>query len=159
MRIMGIDPGTYRTGVGLIDKAGRDIRTIHYEVISVHAKLDLSKRLKEIFDSLNEIFKIYKPDVVALENIFFSKNFRSAVKIGEARAVAILAATNFNIRVVEYPPASVKLSVCGNGRAGKEQVQKTVKMLLGLKELPPPDAADALALCLCHTNVKSPVYV
>ena len=106
MRVIGIDPGTVRTGIGIIEINGRDTKTVHYEVITVNNKLDLSKRLKEIFDTLTSIFKIYQPDVVALENIFFSKNFRSAVKIGEARAVAILAATNFNIPVSEYPPYS-----------------------------------------------------
>ena len=155
MRVAGVDPGTIQTGIGVIEQDARgQYRLTHAETIKVNAKKTLPERLRDIYGALKEVLTIYRPDVVAIENVFFSKDFKAAVKIGEARAVAMLAAMDLNIPVEEYPPARVKESVCGNGRAHKEQIQFMVKQLLRLKELPPPDSADALAVAICHFHVR-----
>lgn len=121
-------------------------------MITVSRNLVFSKRLKQIFEEICKIIEKYSPDVIALEDIFFGKNFSSAVKIGEVRGIAILAATNYNIDVFEYPPAAVKKSVIGYGTAAKSQIQKMVTNLLNLKELPAEDASDALAVAICHSH-------
>ena len=108
--------------------------------------------MKQIFEEICKIIEKYSPDVIALEDIFFGKNFSSAVKIGEVRGIAILAATNYNIDVFEYPPATVKKSIIGYGTAAKSQIQKMVINLLNLKELPAKDASDALAVAICHSH-------
>ena len=121
-------------------------------MITASKKLVFSKRLKLIFDEICKIIEQYSPDVIALEDIFFGKNFSSAVKIGEVRGIAILAATNYNIAVFDYPPAVVKKSIIGYGTAAKSQIQKMVVNLLRLKELPTNDASDALAVAICHSH-------
>ena len=150
MRILGIDPGTRRTGAGLIEAKGNRAELIHFEIIIVKDSLPIAERLRQIHECLSEIIREYHPDVLALENIFFGKDIRAMVKIGEARACAMLAASEAGIDVVEYPPARVKQSVSGNGRATKEQIQHMMKRLLNLKTLPPADGADALAVAICH---------
>ncbi|HNV86765.1 MAG TPA: crossover junction endodeoxyribonuclease RuvC [Candidatus Omnitrophota bacterium] len=157
MRVLGVDPGTWRTGVGILDFEKGACNPVHYEVLWLQGKSkkdyqELSKRLRKIHDSLTEVFKIYKPDVMALEDVFYGQDFKAAVRIGEARAVAILAATEFDVRVSEYSPTQVKSAVCGNGRASKIQIQYMVRHLLKLRENPPADAADALAVAICHCH-------
>ena len=152
MRILGVDPGTWRTGVGIVESQGSRYRMIHTEVIAVKEKIEVPARLLKIFTALSEIVKEYRPEVLALENIFYGKDLQAMVKIGEARACAMLAASGQGIDVIEYTPARVKQSVSGNGRATKEQVQHMVKTLLNLTELPSPDSADALAVALCHIH-------
>ena len=151
LRVAGIDPGTFRTGIGILEQEsnGRFVLT-HAETIRANAKKSLPERLCEIYNNLKKILTIYRPNVAVIENVFYSKDFRAAVKIGEARAVAMLAATELAIPIEEYPPARVKEAICGNGRAHKSQVQFMVKQLLRLKELPSPDSADALAIAMCH---------
>lgn len=153
MRVLGIDPGTWKTGVGMVVREKAGLRALHYETLEVQDvrnKVSLAKRLKRIHDGLQEIFKIYRPDVVALEDVFYSESFKTAIRIGEARAVAILTATDFGVEVVEYPPARVKQAVSGNGVAVKTQMQFMVRHLLKLRTNPEPDSADALALAICH---------
>lgn len=158
MRILGVDPGTYRTGAGIIESAGSSYKLIHFEVIRPAAKLSLAQRLSNIHQALTSLIKAHQPAVLALENVFFGKDVQAMVKIGEARACAMLAASAHGIDVIEYAPTRVKQSVSGSGRATKEQVQHMVKTLLNLKELPQEDGADALAVAICHFHSsKNPV--
>lgn len=163
MRILGIDPGTWKMGIGVVEKDAQGYRATHYETLLLKGPRDhftLAQRLKKIYDGLNEIFKIYQPDVVALEDLFYAQNFQAACRIGEARAVAILAATNFDIKVAEYAPTRVKQAISGSGKASKIQIQYMVRHLLKLKENPASDAADALAVALCHgQSLKTKEYV
>jgi crossover junction endodeoxyribonuclease RuvC len=146
-------------GLGVLDANGRNYTLVACETIQVSSTLSLPERLKKIYQALREFIERYQPTVLALENVFFAKDIRATVKIGEARACAMLAAAERGIPVVEYPPARVKQAVSGNGRATKTQVQQMIRHLLRLKEAPPPDASDALAVALCHfqtDNVRLP---
>lgn len=154
MKILGVDPGTLATGVGIIETAGGAYRLVHAETIKAKNDAPLPARLLRIYEALCLIVQQYRPEVLALEDVFFGKDIRAMVKIGEARACAMLAASAAGIPVVEYPPASVKLSVTGNGRATKTQVQKMIKLLLGLPQIPPADAADALAVAIGHAHLR-----
>lgn len=147
-----MDPGTRRTGVGVIESERNDYRLLHFEVITVKESLPIAERLRLIYQSLSKIILQHRPDVLALENIFYGKDIRAMVKIGEARACAMLAASEQGIGVIEYPPARVKQSISGNGKATKEQIQHMVKTLLNLETLPPADGADALAVAICHLH-------
>ena len=158
MRILGVDPETRRTGVGIIESCGSEYRLLHFEIISLKPTLPLIQRLTQIYRCLSEIIGRFQPDVVALENVFYGKDLRAMVKIGEARACAMLAASEKGVDVVEYAPARVKQSVSGNGRATKEQIQHMVKTLLNMKTPPPADGADALAVAICHLH-SAKVYV
>ncbi len=155
MRVLGIDPGTIRMGMGVIEANGNRSHAVAFESIPISPENPLSEKLKEIFDHVERFVEAYQPDVMALENVFFGKNVSSLVKIGEARASAMLAAAQKNVPVVEYPPARVKQAISGNGQASKVQVQKMMKLLLGLQATPPEDAADALAVAWCHLNSHS----
>jgi crossover junction endodeoxyribonuclease RuvC len=158
VRILGVDPGTYRTGAGIIEKQGSSFKLVHFEVIRPKAKLSLPQRLAFIHQTLNAIISEHQPQVLALENVFFGKDAQAMVKIGEARACAMLAASALGIDVIEYPPARVKQAVTGNGRASKEQVQQMVKVLLNLESVPEEDGADALAAAICHSHsVRNPI--
>jgi len=154
MRILGVDPGTRRTGIGVIEASGPGYSLLYSGVVTIDEDLPIADKLRTIFSELTKILTQFQPDTLALENIFYSKNIRSMLRIGEARACAMLAASNLGIPVVEYLPTLVKQSVSGNGRAAKEQVQGMVKVLLNLKEIPPTDAADALAVAICHHHQK-----
>lgn len=150
MRIAGVDPGTIRTGVCILEENGKNF-TLNF-VGTIHAGADkaLADRLRKIYQDLVITFREWSPETVALENVFFQKDFKAAVKVGEARAAAMLAASECGIEIVEYPPARVKQSICGNGRATKEQVQYMVRHLLKLREPLGPDSADAVAIAMCH---------
>lgn len=151
MRVAGIDPGTLQTGVGIIENGtGNQYLLIHSETIKISPKKVLPERLFEIHGKLKEIFLIYRPEMVAIENVFFSKDFKAAVKIGEARSIAMLAAMELGIPVTEYPPARVKEAICGNGRAHKLQVQFMVKQILKLKEELEENSSDAVSIAICH---------
>ena len=154
MRIAGIDPGTIHTGVGLLEDGGRQPVLIFSKTIHTGRTKLIAERLEIIFNELKSIFEEWKPDVVALENIFYQKDFKAAVKVGEARAAAMLAASLSKIPVVEYPPARVKQSVSGNGRAAKDQVQYMVRSILKFRGALSPDSADAIAVALCHLHAK-----
>ena len=152
MRVMGVDPGTHRTGFGVLESSGRDYKLVICGTIRASSKDPIAKRLLHIFESLQKNIQSYQPDVMALETLFFAKDIQSVERIGEARACAMLAASKQGIEVIEYAPTEVKKSVTGNGRASKEQVQFMVKRLLNLKEAPAIDASDALAIAMCHIH-------
>ncbi len=152
MRILGVDPGTQRTGAGVIEAHGNRYQRVYSETLSAPKSASASQKLKAIYEFLSGVMTRFSPDVLALENVFYSKDLKAMVKIGEARACAMLAASDCGVNVVEYAPARIKQAVSGNGRATKEQVQQMVRRLLNLKELPPPDSADALAVAICHLH-------
>ncbi len=153
MRVLGVDPGTVVLGFGLVaNKSGRTVM-IDCGVITAPPRSPIGERLSYLYQNLAKIIASHKPDVLAVEQPFFSKNARSAIAIGQAQAVAILTASNNGIPVYEYPPTRVKQSVSGYGVGSKEQVQIMVKLHLGLSVAPQPtDATDALAVALCHLN-------
>lgn len=161
LRILGIDPGTRTTGYGVVEKGGRgsDLIGIAYGEIRMRRGESLSASLKKIYDQLIEVIKEYAPGAIALEDIFYGKNVKSLIKLGQARGVIILAAAHSNTPLYEYTPLEVKKAVVGYGRAEKVQVQHMVKVILSLKEIPPPDASDALAIAICHSNFSKEVTV
>ncbi|MDD2273541.1 MAG: crossover junction endodeoxyribonuclease RuvC [Desulfuromonadaceae bacterium] len=152
MIVLGIDPGSRITGYGIVKKAGNRLIHIDNGAIFTDTALDFPGRLKKIFDGLVEVIAHYKPDQVAIENIFFSTNAQSALKLGQARGAAIVAAVHCGLPVAEYSALQVKQAVVGQGRAEKGQVQKMLKALLGLPETAQADASDALAVAICHIN-------
>ncbi|MBI3317384.1 MAG: crossover junction endodeoxyribonuclease RuvC [Candidatus Omnitrophica bacterium] len=154
MRVLGVDPGTLRTGAGILDSHDSAYVLVTSTVICSPSRRTLAERLLQIYRRLKDLISEFKPEVLSLENVFFGKDLRAMVKIGEARASAMLAASELGIPVVEYAPARVKQAVTGNGRATKDQMQHMVKTLLGLKALPSPDEADALAVAICHLHSK-----
>lgn len=155
MRILGVDPGTRRTGVGIVESDANQYQLLHFEILSIQDSLTRPEKLLFIYRSLREIIQKFQPDVLALENIFYGKDIQAMVKVGEARACVILAASEQGVPVVEYSPARVKQSISGNGRATKEQVQHMIKALLNMKTAPPADGADALAVAICHFHSKN----
>ncbi|MDD5291527.1 MAG: crossover junction endodeoxyribonuclease RuvC [Patescibacteria group bacterium] len=152
--ILGIDPGLADTGYGIIEKNERG-RLIcrEYGVIKTKAKKELGERLEVVNKDLNKIIKKYKPKLIAVEQLFFCKNVKTALLVGQARGVILLTARQNKIPTIEFTPLQVKQAVSSYGQAEKIQVQKMVKILLNLKELPKPDdAADALAIAICAAN-------
>jgi crossover junction endodeoxyribonuclease RuvC len=157
-KILGIDPGTKVSGYGLISSSGRSYVALDYGCIRPPAKLILSERYLIIFNALEELLEKFQPDAVAVETQYVHKNVQSAIKLGMARGVVIIAAKRRGIRVFQYAPTKAKLAVVGTGSASKEQVQGMVQRLLNLAESPTPeDAADALALAICHA--QTPVHM
>lgn len=152
MRVLGIDPGSRITGYGLVDQLGNRLIHVDNGAIFTDKAPDFAGRLKLIFDGLTEVITAYRPDQVAVENIFFSTNVQSALKLGQARGAAIVAAVHAGLPVAEYTALQVKQAVVGQGRAEKGQVQKMLKVLLGLPEIAQEDASDALAVAICHIN-------
>lgn len=149
--ILGIDPGSIKTGFGVINYVGSKYEYVGSGVIRIPA-LSLPERLKIIFDSVTEIIEEYCPQEVAIEQVFMAKSAGSALKLGQARGAAVVAAVNQELPVFEYEARKVKQSVVGNGGADKQQIQHMVKTLLKLPSSPQEDAADALAVALCHAN-------
>ena len=153
MRVFGIDPGSQRTGFGCVDSDGRRHRLVICGAIRLRTGDAFPARLSAIYRELTILIRDTRPDIVAIENLFHANNVRSALMLGHARGVAILAAVEAGIAVVEYTPAEVKRAVVGYGRAEKPQVQQMIKLLLGLAKAPSPhDAADALAVAICHLH-------
>ena len=151
MKIFGIDPGSERTGYGCIEARGSRHHLVICGSISAPARSTFPDKLKYIHAALAALLERHHPDCVAVENIFHARNVRSALKLGHARGIALLAASEAGLPVAEYAPAEIKRAVVGFGRAEKHQVQQMVKLLLGLEEPPSPyDAADALAVAICH---------
>lgn len=150
-RIIGIDPGSRITGLGVIDVDGGKLSVVEYGIIKTSGK-DFPSRLKTIFLELDKIIKLHQPKEFAIEKVFVNKNVDSALKLGQARGAAIVAAAIHDIPVFEYTPNAIKKAVVGAGHADKNQVQLMVKALLNLNKLPPSDAADALACAVCHIN-------
>ncbi len=157
MRTFGIDPGSERTGYGCVETAGSRHRVITCGAIATTAAAPFADKLLEIHQRLSALILECRPDWVAIENLFYAVNVRSALKLGHARGVAMLAAVEAGVPVFEYTPAEIKSAVVGYGRAEKHQVQHMVKMLLGLPAPPAPhDAADALAVAICHVHSLAP---
>ncbi len=153
MKILGIDPGTLVMGYGLIESDGSETALVDYGAITVPERLKISERLKYLYKELLKVMRQYKPDIAAIESPFVAKNVKSAMAIGRAQAIALLAAANQRIPTHEYTPAQVKLRVASYGASSKEQIQEMVRLQLGLAETPQPnDAADALAVALCHVQ-------
>ena len=151
--VLGIDPGVANTGYGVVAQQRGRLFALDGGVVETSAALDAPRRLRAIHARIAELIDEYKPDAVALEDVYFGQNVRSAFAVGQARGVVMLAAGQRNIPCASYTPQQVKGAVCGNGRAAKDQVQRMVQTLLSLTELPRPDhAADALAIAICHTN-------
>lgn len=152
MRILGIDPGSHITGYGIIDKKGNYLRYVAHGEIKSKKESLFSAMLVSIYQQLSEVIAQTAPQAIALENIFYGKNVRSLIKQAQVRGVAIFSGADKGIPVFEYSPLEIKKAVVGYGRAEKRQVQVMVKAILKLPELPPADAADALASAICHAN-------
>ncbi|KHO62302.1 Holliday junction endonuclease RuvC [Thermoanaerobacter sp. YS13] len=153
MRVLGIDPGIAIMGYGIIDYKSNKFTIIDYGAVTTKAGIDKALRLYDIYNGIISLIKSYSPEVVAIEELFYNKNAKTVITIGESRGVSILAAVNSGIKVFEYTPLQVKQAVVGYGRADKYQVQQMVKVLLNLEEIPKPDdVADALAVAICHCH-------
>jgi crossover junction endodeoxyribonuclease RuvC len=157
VKIFGIDPGSERTGYGCIETDGSRHRLVVCGAIVAPSRSPFPDRLLAIHDGLRELLARHRPDCVAIEDVFHARNVRSALKLGHARGVALLAATAAGVSIAAYTPAEVKRAVVGYGRAEKQQVRQMVCLLLGLKMVPTPfDASDALAIAICHMNRAEP---
>lgn len=151
MIVLGIDPGIAIVGYGIIEVKGNHFKAIDYGAITTDSNIIFPERLKIVYDKLTDIINLYKPDDFAIEELFYNKNAKTVIKVGQARGVEVLAGINAGIPIYEYTPLQIKQAVVGYGRAEKHQVQEMVKLLLNLKEIPKPDdVADALAVALCH---------
>jgi crossover junction endodeoxyribonuclease RuvC len=151
--VLGIDPGVANTGYGVVAQQRGRLFALDGGVIETAAALEIGRRLTTIHARVGELIDEYRPDAVALEDLYFGANARSAFAVGQARGVVMLAAGQRDVPCSSYTPQQVKSAVCGSGRAAKDQVQRMVQTLLALSELPKPDhAADALAIAICHTN-------
>ena len=154
MQVIGIDPGTAITGYGIVrEDDNGNLIAVDYGVIQTPAKNPMPERLVQIYRKMKEIVLLYQPDCAAVEKLFFQKNVRTAISVGQGRGVAILAVAEAGIMVAEYSPLAIKQAVTGYGKADKGQIQQMVRALLNLDEIPKPDdAADALAVAICHLH-------
>ncbi|MBF0138262.1 MAG: crossover junction endodeoxyribonuclease RuvC [Magnetococcus sp. DMHC-1] len=155
MRTLGIDPGTTATGWGIVDAEGNRLRHVAHGTIRTRSAAPLPERLADIFHGLCRVIADHQPQVAAVEAIFLANNVQSAMKLGHARGAAIVAASHSGLPVHEYAALVVKKSVVGYGRAEKQQVQEMMRILLGMGQTAPRDAADALAVAVCHVNHAS----
>jgi len=152
VRILGIDPGSQVTGFGIVDAEGGRTRAVAWG--SIRSVGEHSERLRRIFEEVDRIVATHRPAEIAIESVFVHRNADSALKLGQARAAALCATFRAHLPIYEYSPRHIKKAVVGSGGADKQQVQRMVKMLLGLPEAPQPDAADALAAALCHAHAR-----
>jgi len=151
MRILGIDPGYAIMGIGILDYIGNKFTPVYYTSITTEAHTPNEERLKILYDELIAIIKEYQPDEAAIEELFYNTNATTAIMVGEARGIAMLACVQNGIAINEYTPLQIKSALTGYGKADKKQVQAMVKMILGLSEVPKPDdTADAIAAAICH---------
>lgn len=151
MRILGIDPGYAILGYGVIDMIGNRFKVVDYGAITTEAGMEMPDRLKVLYNSLMELIVRHEPEVASVEELFFNTNAKTAILVGQARGVAVLACANSGLEIAEYTPLQIKQALVGYGRAEKKQVQQMVKTILNLKEVPKPDdTADALAAAVCH---------
>ena len=155
MRAFGIDPGTAITGWGVVEERQGELAMVAYGTVVTPAGQAMSDRLKTLHEELQQLLSLHAPDTAAVERLFFQKNVRTALTVGQARGVALLALAEQAVPMAEYTPLEVKLAVAGYGGADKRQVQEMVRTLLGLAEIPQPDdAADALAIAICHLHAS-----
>ena len=153
MRILGIDPGYAILGWGVIDVVGNKFSVVDYGSILTDTSMEMPARLQVLYNGLTELIHKYKPDDASIEQLFFNSNAKTAILVGEARGVAVLACANGNLNIGEYTPLQIKQALVGYGRADKKQVQYMVKTILNLKAVPKPDdTADALAAAICHAH-------
>jgi len=152
LKVLGIDPGNHITGYGVVEKRKSGIVHIAHGEIKVAKSMYPSLRLVKIYDDLLEVIDRSTPDVMAVEDVFYGKNVKSLIRQGEVRGITVLAGSHRRIPIYEYTPLEIKKAVVGYGRAEKYQIQNMVKAILNLSELPPADAADALAIAICHAN-------
>lgn len=153
MRVIGVDPGTAITGWGIVEGDGDDLKMVAGGVIITAAGTPLPERLQIIYRELTEIIHQWQPELAAIEELFFGKNAKTALVVGHGRGAAMLALANANLPITEYKPLEVKQAVTGHGGADKKQIQQMVKLLLSLDDVPrPDDAADALAIAICHLH-------
>lgn len=153
IRVLGIDPGSRTTGYGVIDTERGRLRYVASGCIRT-VDGEMAERLRELHRSLSELLAMWQPSQVAIEQIFVARNPSSAIKLGQARGVALAACMNLEVSIHEYAPRQVKLAVTGTGKAAKQQVQHMVRSLLDLPGAPQADAADALAIAICHVNTR-----
>jgi len=152
MRVLGLDPGSRRTGFGVVEREASRLRAVAFGVASAPARLPLAERLHAIVRRVDEVLDAWTPDAVAVEEAFYHESVRSTLVLGHVRGALLVAAVARGLPVAEYTPRAVKLSVTGTGAASKQQVDFMVRRLLGLRESLPVDAADALGVALCHIN-------
>ena len=154
MRIIGIDPGYAIMGYGVIEKNGNNHVPLAYGVITTDKDMSMPDRLKVLYNGLMDVIAEYQPDEASIEQLYFNTNQTTAIFVGQARGVAILACANNGVSIYEYTPLQIKTSITGYGRAEKKQMQNMVRVYLGLEEIPKPDdAADALAAAICHSRM------
>jgi crossover junction endodeoxyribonuclease RuvC len=151
MRIIGVDPGSVVTGIGVIEAADGKVKLLDYSVLTMNSKMPMTVRLKKVYDCVIRKLSEYKPDELAIETQFYGKNIQSTLKLGQIKGTVIIAALNSYVNVVEYSPREIKKSVTGSGASSKQQVQYMVKTILSMRsDNIPGDASDALAIALCH---------
>ncbi len=156
MVILGIDPGYAIVGCGVIEYNANRFKAIDYRAVTTEAGTPFELRLKQVYDGVLQMIDAYHPDALAIEQLFFTSNQKTAIAVGEARGVILLAAVNRGVPVYEYTPLQVKLGVVGYGKAVKNQVMEMTRILLGLEKVPrPDDVADALAIAICHAHTAS----
>ncbi|MDP8903895.1 MAG: crossover junction endodeoxyribonuclease RuvC [Chloroflexota bacterium] len=157
MIVLGIDPGTAATGYGIVERAGSRLRAVDFGCFETVAADALPRRLLYIHQAVSELIAEHQPALVGVERLFFNRNVQTAFAVGQARGAVLLAAAQAGVPVFEYGPHEVKMAVTGYGRAGKEQVQRMVQVVLGMAALPrPDDAADALAVAICLAHAQRP---
>ncbi len=154
MRVFGIDPGSHFMGYGVVEKNGGQLVHVDNGCLRPKPAASLPERLEQIHRALLQALTTYRPDAVAVEQVFFAKNVASALKLGQSRGVALLAAAQSGLPVFEYSATAIKQATTGYGRAGKEQIQKMVQMILKLPELAEENASDALAVAICHLHTN-----
>jgi crossover junction endodeoxyribonuclease RuvC len=153
MRVLGIDPGTAITGYGVVEEEAGELKAVAFGAIRTPAKQSLPTRLQTIYRGVRDLVKEWEPSSAAVEELFFSSNARTAMSVGQARGVTLLALADAGLSIAEYTPLTVKQAVTGYGSADKAQIQEMVRLLLELAEVPKPDdAADALAVAICHLH-------
>ncbi|MBR5479214.1 MAG: crossover junction endodeoxyribonuclease RuvC [Clostridia bacterium] len=158
MTVLGIDPGYAIVGYGLVRKEGNNIKPLQYGVIRTEAGKPIEERLGEIFDDLTGLIEAFRPDSIAIEKLYFNTNEKTAINVAQARGVILLACNRAGVPVYEYTPLQVKMAVVGYGRAEKKQVQEMTRSFLRLEKIPKPDdAADALAIAVCHAHTAGSV--
>lgn len=156
VRVLGIDPGLQAMGYGVIEAVGRNAKLITYGVVKTTPREPFEQRLKKIYDGVTQVILDYQPTQSAFEKLIYAKNVTIALQLGQARGAAILAVANYGLPMSEYNPTEIKSAIVGKGRAGKDQIQHMVRILLGLQSIPEPDhAADALAAALTFVHTKT----
>jgi crossover junction endodeoxyribonuclease RuvC len=160
MIIIGIDPGIADTGYGIIDSERGKLKCLAYGSIKTPAGMPLPERLLMLASELDQLLKLYKPQAAAIEDLFFAKNAKTAIVVGQARGVSLLKLAELHMPILEFKPAQVKQAVSGFGAADKKQVQRMVQLILGLTEIPKPDdAADALAIAICASSDRRLAFI